>query len=123
VGGAGELRVLVGALDYEQLVAFYRDTIGFPVHEVWDEEDGRGTLFRAGGGIIELIADSPEHPAAPPQGVALAVEMPDIETLYARLRASGAEVTIPLGDRPWGHRNFEIRDPGGLRLVFFAAVE
>jgi uncharacterized glyoxalase superfamily protein PhnB len=118
----GELRVLVGAIEYDRLVAFYRDVLGLPVHEVWDGDDGQGTLFRAGAGIIELIADSPHHPAAPPQGVAVAIETDDVDGLYGRLRAAGADVTLALDDRAWGHRSFEIRDPAGMRLVFFSVI-
>ena len=112
----------MAAIEYDGLVAFYRDLLGLPVQEVWDGDDGRGTLFRAGAGIIELVADSPHHPAVPPQGVAVAIETDDVDGLYGRLRAAGAEVTLALDDRAWGHRSFEIRDPGGLRLVFFSVI-
>jgi uncharacterized glyoxalase superfamily protein PhnB len=121
VNGEGEIRVLVGALDYEGLVAFYRDAVGFPVHEVWDDPDGHGTLFRAGAGIIEVIADGPDHRAERPRGVSVAIETPDVDALHARLR-DRAEVTLELGDRPWGHRSFGITDPGGLPLIFFSVI-
>jgi uncharacterized glyoxalase superfamily protein PhnB len=120
VSPGGEIRVIVGAFDYDVSRGFYGDVLGFPVHEVWDEDDGRGTLFRAGAGIIEVIEDSPHHPAARPQGVALALEADDVDALYERVRERGVEVTDPIADRPWGHRNFEVRDPAGLPLVFFS---
>ena len=118
-----EMRVLVGAKDYESSKSFYRDLLGFRLEEEWDAPDGRGTLYEAASGsMIEIVEDSPHHPFVPPAGVVVAVEVDDVGALYERLRQAGVEVVDPIGDRPWGHRNFEIRDPSGLPLVFFTAL-
>ena len=119
-----EIRVLVGTTDFERSSTFYRDVLGFAVDEHWDDPDGRGTLFRvADGGVIEVVEDSPHHPAEPPHGVTVAIEVPDVDALHDRIRAAGVEPVEPIGDRPWGHRNFEIRDPSGLSLVLFTAID
>lgn len=119
-----ELRVLVGTTDYDGTVAFYRDVLGFPVHEVWDDPDGRGTLLLAAtAGLIEVIEDSPDHPAEAPRGVTVSIEVPDVDTSHARLAAAGATITEPIGDRPWGHRNVGLRDPNGLDLVLFTVID
>lgn len=49
--------------------------------------------------------------------------MDDVDALYDRVRQADVEMVDPIGNRPWGHRNFEIHDPSGLPLVFFTAVE
>ena len=119
-----EIRVLVGTTDFDGATRFYGDVLGFPVQEHWDAPDGRGTLFRcASGGVIEIFEDSPHHPAEAPRGVKVAVEADDVDALYDRVTRAGVEVVDPIGDRPWGHRSFEIRDPSGLPLVFFTALE
>ena len=118
-----EIRVLIGTTDFDGATAFYRDLLGFPVQEHWEGPDGRGTLFRcASVGVIEIFEDSPHHPAETPRGVKVAVEVDDVDALYASVRQAGVEVVDPIGDRPWSHRNFEIRDPSGLPLVFFSAL-
>jgi len=118
-----EVRILVGTTDYDGTVAFYRDVLGFPVHEVWDDPDGRGTLLRAASaGLIEVMEDSPHHPAREPHGVTVAIEVPDVDARHDRLVAAGTEITEPLGDRPWGHRNVGFRDPNGLDLVLFTVT-
>ena len=118
-----ELRVLVATTDYVGTVGFYRDVLGFPVHEVWDDPDGRGTLLRAvEAGLIEVVEDSPSHTARPPQGVTVAIEVPDVDARHDRLADAGVTITQPLGDRPWGHRNVGFRDPNGLDLVLFTAL-
>lgn len=118
-----EIRILVGTKDFDGASTFYRDTLGFEVVEQWDDPDGRGTLFRAStDGVVEIVEDSPDHPAMPPSGVTVAIEVDDADTMYARVLAAGVEIVEVLGVRPWGHRNFEIRDPNGLSLVFFTPV-
>jgi predicted enzyme related to lactoylglutathione lyase len=118
-----EVRVLVGTTDFDGATRFYADVLGFPVQEHWEGPDGRGTLFRcASAAVIEIFEDSPHHPAEPPHGVKIAIEVDDVNGLYDRVSRAGAKVVDPIGDRPWGHRNFEIHDPSGLPLVFFTAL-
>jgi catechol 2,3-dioxygenase-like lactoylglutathione lyase family enzyme len=118
-----QIRVLVGTTDFARSTWFYESVLGLPVDEHWDDPDGRGTLFRAAtGGVIEVVEDSPDHPAETASGVKVAIEVDDVDVLHERVRAAGVEVVEPIGDRPWGHRNFEIRDPNGLGLVFFTAL-
>ena len=118
-----EIRVLVGTADFDRSSAFYGDLLGFSVAETWGDPDGRGTLFQvASGGVIEVFEDSPHHPFEPPAGVKVAVEVDDADALFERVAAAGAEIVEPVGERPWGHRNFEILDPSGLRLVFFTVI-
>ena len=124
----GEIRVLVGTHDFAGATRFYGDVLGFPVQEEWNAPDGRGTLFRcSAGGVIEIIEDSPHHPAETPRGVRVAIEVDDVDVLYARvIRAgvtqAGVEVVDSLADRAWGQRSFEIRDLSGLPLVFFTPL-
>lgn len=118
-----EVRILVGTDDFERSVTFYADLLGFPSDEHWDDPDGRGTLFRVTtGGVIEIVEDSPHHRAKPVSGVSVAVEVEDVDALHRRVVEAGVELVADIGDRPWGHRNFEIRDPSGLVLVFFSRV-
>jgi predicted enzyme related to lactoylglutathione lyase len=119
----GEIRVLVGTRDFAGAMGFYGGVLGFTVQEEWNAPDGRGTLFRcAAGGVIEVVEDSPHHPAAAPRGVKVAIEVDNIDALYSRVTRAGVEVVGPLADRPWAQRSFEIRDPSGLPLVFFTPL-
>lgn len=73
--------------------------------------------------MIEIFEDSPQHPFEPPAGVKVAIEVDDLDALYARVPQGDVEIVEPVGERPWGHRNFEIRDPSGLHLVFFSPID
>lgn len=117
------MRVLLPTTDYRGCTDFYGRVLGFPVQEEWVAEDGRGTLFATGAGVVEVIEDSPHHPAETPRGVSVAIEVADVEALHERVAAAGVVPTDPLGDRPWGHRSFAITDPAGLALIFFQVLE
>ncbi|WP_349256048.1 VOC family protein [Streptomyces sp. YU58] len=43
----------------------------------------------------------------------LSVEVEDVDTVYAQVVASGAEVVRELRDEEWGVRRFFVRDPNG----------
>jgi len=117
------MRVLVGTRDYANTTSFYADVLGFRVQEEWDAPDGRGTLFDTGAGVIEVVEDSPHHPAEPPRGVSVSIEVGDVDWLHAQLTHAGVAPTDPLAERPWGHRSFTIQDPCGLPLTFFQVLE
>ena len=118
-----EIRVLVGTADFERSSAFYGDLLGFAVAEHWEGPDGRGTLYQAAsGGVIEIFEDSPHHPFEPPAGVKVAIEVDDADALHERVAQAGVVIVDPIGERAWGHRNFEILDPSGLHLVFFTPI-
>jgi catechol 2,3-dioxygenase-like lactoylglutathione lyase family enzyme len=114
--------VLVETADFEGATAFYGDLLGFPVKEQWDDPDRRGTLFQcASTGVIEII-EAFGPPAERPRGVKVAVEVDDVDGLYDRIKQSDIDVVDPIGNRAWGDRSFEIRDPNDLPLVFFTAT-
>jgi catechol 2,3-dioxygenase-like lactoylglutathione lyase family enzyme len=46
------------------------------------------------------------------------VTVSDAAVLYAEYRASGAEFTQGLADKPWGMREFGIRTVDGHRIMF-----
>src|SRR5687768_13742478 len=41
----------------------------------------------------------------------LSVEVEDVDAVYGRVRASGAEIVLELRDEEWGVRRFFTRDP------------
>jgi len=43
----------------------------------------------------------------------MSVEVDDVDTAYAVIRESGAEIVHPLQDEEWGVRRFFVRDPNG----------
>jgi catechol 2,3-dioxygenase-like lactoylglutathione lyase family enzyme len=52
--------------------------------------------------------------ATPANGVALSIEVTDVDEMYARAREQGLEIVYPLTDEPWGVRRFFVRDPNRI---------
>ena len=118
-----DLRVLISASDYDATLVFYRDLLGFSIAESWDDPDGRGTLFHAADGKIEVFEGNEHHPAHAVEGVRLAIEVSNAQAVHDHVAALGIAFTEPIDDRPWKHRSFTINDPNGLALTFFHVID
>jgi uncharacterized glyoxalase superfamily protein PhnB len=46
------------------------------------------------------------------------VQMGGVDAFYERIVAAGATVDVPIGNRPYGMRDFRIVDPDGNELSF-----
>ncbi|MEL7465369.1 MAG: VOC family protein [Pseudomonadota bacterium] len=98
--------------DVEAAQRYYRDTLGFEI--AWRNEEGRigavalgecGLFFResdeaAKGGVFWIFAD-------------------DVDEAHAALSSRGADVEGPPEDKPWGLRQFTLRDPYGNVFYVF----
>ena len=52
--------------------------------------------------------------AEPASGVALSIEVENVNQMHARAIEHGLEIVYPLTDEPWGVRRFFVRDPNGI---------
>lgn len=43
----------------------------------------------------------------------VSIEVDDVDAVYERARAAGAEIVYPITDDEWGLRRFFVRDPNG----------
>jgi uncharacterized glyoxalase superfamily protein PhnB len=53
-----------------------------------------------------------------PTGVRVFFWVKDVNALYEQVIKQGATVAVPIGTRPYGVRDFSIRDPNGVEVVF-----
>jgi predicted enzyme related to lactoylglutathione lyase len=53
-----------------------------------------------------------------PTGVCIFFWVKDVDALYEDVSRRGAEIEVPIGTRSYKVRDFSIRDPNGLLLVF-----
>ena len=53
-----------------------------------------------------------------PTGVRVFFWVKDVNKLYEQVITQGATVAVPIGTRPYGVRDFSIRDPNGVEVVF-----
>ena len=125
-----ELRVAVTVEDYGEAIRFYRDVLGLPVLEEWEQPSGSGAVLDAGRATLEVLsADQAElvdqvevgqRVAGP---VRLALEVDDSAATAERLAAAGAELIGGPVVTPWSHRNVRLRAPDGMQLTLFTVIE
>ena len=61
---------------------------------------------------------------SPRRGVSsmLYIYIDDVDQHFARAKAAGAKIVLPLDDRPWGDRNYQAEDPEGHQWTFAQRV-
>ena len=121
-----ELRVVLTVANFDQALAFYRDTLGLEQIADWSSDRGRVVALAAGRATLELfdeaqaeLVDTIEAGRRVSGVVRLALEVPDSEETARCLVAAGAEQVAPPVTPPWGGRNVRVRAPDGMQLTLF----
>jgi methylmalonyl-CoA/ethylmalonyl-CoA epimerase len=121
-----ELRVALTVPDFDEALAFYRDSLGLEQIADWSSGDGRVVILAAGRATLELFdekqaetVDRIEAGRRVSGTVRLALEVTDSESTAKKLVAAGAEEVAPPLTTPWGDRNARLRAPDGMQLTLF----
>ncbi len=122
-----ELRVAMTVSDFDEALAFYRDTLGLAQLADWSSEDGRVVLLEAGRATLELLdvrqaqlVDDVEAGRRVSGEIRLALEVDDSSAVARRLLDGGAEEVAAPVITPWGDRNARVRAPDGMQLTLFS---
>ena len=92
--------------DLAAALAHYRDRLGFEM--AWHDAAGRiAGVARGECAIFLRESDAPVHP------VTLWIYAEDIDAAHEAFAVQGAEVIAPLETKPWGLRQFTLRDGDG----------
>ena len=118
-----ELRVAVTVDDYAEALRFYRDALGLPVVQSWDEDGKSGAILDAGRATLELLSqqqtavvDEIEGGVSP--AIRLALEVDDSAGAADRLEAAGAKRLGGPVVTPWRHQNVRLEAPGAQLTLF-----
>jgi lactoylglutathione lyase len=130
MGRVRELRVAVTADDYDEALRFYRDALGLPVVESWENEGGSGAILDAGRATLEVLSrsqveyvDEIEAGGQNSGPVRFALKVDDSVEAAERLEAAGAERLGGPVVTPWHHRNVRLRAPDGMQLTLFTVLD
>jgi predicted enzyme related to lactoylglutathione lyase len=107
-------RTLLHALDPDATRRFYADTLGLAVFREWGDGDHRGTVFFAGGGLLEVSGSTAD---APNDATRLLFQVRDVAAERDRLAAVGVGVVEEPERKPWGLIEMLVRDPDGRAIV------
>ena len=101
--------------DVKETIAFYRNVLGFEREWFW------GTPVTFGGaswGDVSVMFNQQPSVAAHIEGHEHHYWSDELETLHARHQAAGAPIISPIDNKPWGLREYTVRDPNGYHLRF-----
>jgi len=100
--------------DVKATAAWYRDVLGFE----WDfGDDDYSVVWRDNSAIHFAKGEQP------PTGVQLFQWVLDVDAYHREVTGRGAEVAVEPADRPYGLRDFTVRDPNDVDVVFGQDVE
>ncbi len=125
-----ELRLALTVDQYDHALAFYRDALGLPLIESWQNDTGSGAILDAGRATLELLSvDQTAHVDEVEVGrpgvserVRLALEVDDSVETAERLADAGAEFVGDPVVTPWQHRNVRLAAPDGMQLTLFTVL-
>jgi catechol 2,3-dioxygenase-like lactoylglutathione lyase family enzyme len=115
-------RTIIHPSDLDRSLAFYGDCLHLPVAREFGEGTGRGVVFFAGGGMIEVVGTGPpqplggERPASESDRVVLWLQVRSLEAAVAELAEREVVVVRAPTRELWGLDEAWIDDPDGLRI-------
>jgi predicted enzyme related to lactoylglutathione lyase len=90
--------------DVARAQAYYRDVLGCQI--AWSWGNGYGAVFNGDTRIFFSREDKP-------QPSCLCVFVDDADALCAQYQQRGAEIVEPIESKPWGMREFMLKDRDG----------
>ncbi len=97
--------------DVERAQQYYRDALGFDIGWLYPDK-GIGAVSR---GHVAIFLRKREPPF---EAAVHWVFAEDIDASYREFRSSGAQIVEPLETKPWGLRQFAIKDLDGNLFYF-----
>ncbi|WP_075122870.1 VOC family protein [Burkholderia paludis] len=122
-----QLRLVIEAEDYEQAVAFYRDTLGMPERAAFQGADGaRVAILDAGRATLEIanpaqkrMIDEVEVGRQVSPRIRVAFEVSDGALTTRKLTEAGATLVAAPTRTPWLSLNSRLNAPAGLHITIF----
>ena len=116
--------------DVEASVRFYTEKLGFAVQRMDRESLGGRELVSfaaiAMGRAVLFVAHERLYgealTAQRGAGIDVRIMVDDVDAMFRRATDNDVTIVHDIGDRPYGLRDFIIRDPDGFRLRFAARL-
>jgi uncharacterized glyoxalase superfamily protein PhnB len=108
---------VIGTTDVTGTVRYFEQTLGFKQQWSWGEPPVYAGV-KAGGAMV-YIGHDPELAGAIQEKHLtpdIFLWVTEIDNIYLQHRANGAEIAEELAERPWGVRQYTVREPNGYLL-------
>jgi catechol 2,3-dioxygenase-like lactoylglutathione lyase family enzyme len=122
-----QFRVVIRAKSFDRTCRFYGESLALPRLQNWDREDGRGALFQAGSGIVEVQGrpagqdrgfDETFEYLGPQHKMSLVMAVESAEQAYSECHFRDKNIPGGLRKDEEGNLLFETHDPDGVRIIF-----
>jgi uncharacterized glyoxalase superfamily protein PhnB len=115
---------VIATEDVAGSVEYFVRTLGFARDFVWGDPPVYAGV-KAGSAEIYLTHDAATSRAIRERGLAPDVFLwvTEIDGIYAEHCARGADIVEALSERPWGARQYVVREPNGYHLKIAEASE
>ena len=110
--------ITLWAVNFDEMVAFYRDKLELPV-----EYGDQNFIQFATQGTRLNIHRLGNAPALREHTVEIHFDVPDVDAAYDALRQCGVAFEEPPANRPWGARMAAFRDPEGFTLEIVGPLD
>jgi uncharacterized glyoxalase superfamily protein PhnB len=112
--------------DLQKSLAWYRDVVGFTVHQEY-ERDGKvmGIALKAGDVRILIGQDDGAKGWDRQKGEGFSLQLmtaQSVDEIAARIKSRGGTLESEPMDMPWGARVFRVVDPDGFKLAISSEV-
>jgi uncharacterized glyoxalase superfamily protein PhnB len=109
-----EATPILAVEELKSAIDYYKTVLGFELAWTWGEPAYLAGLCRE----RVTMHLGQQGQAGPPGPSNVYFSLRGVDAYYARLREAGAEILVPIEDRPYGMRDFAMRDPSGNTLNF-----
>ena len=125
------VEIVLVCRDLEKAVKFYKEELGFRVVSEASEKDFVTLEFAENSIMLEkdkLFKDAvPElkeefEKNKPGVGVTIFIHVDDADRRYRDIKAKNVEIFSEIATKPWGAREFVIKDPEGYLLNVHAHI-
>lgn len=101
--------------DVRETVRFYRDVLGFESEWFWGDPPNFGGV--RWGRVHVMFCLQPDMKGKT-EGQQHWFKVEDVQAIYDRHKSSGAPITSDIENKPWGMREYTVRDINGYYLRF-----
>lgn len=112
--------------DLDASMAWYRDVLGFVVHEEHRHEDKLvAASLKAGSVEIMLGQDDWAKGRDRVKGVGFRLyceSTQDLDGIAQQIKDNGGQLVDEPKDQPWGARDFAVADPDGYKITISSGV-
>ncbi len=106
---------ILAASDVPATIKFYTEVLGFPSSWTWGDPP---TFGAATWGNVTIMFCQDSDLATKVEGHQQWLDVEDVSALHAQHLERGAMILSPIEDKPWGRREYTVRDPNGYHLRF-----